>query len=116
MVAGGRGIVAHELEYFLHVLEVMLADLLRFCVILSVVVAVGESEATLIEVGNLLFGVVRILGRAVSEEDGTAEGELQAGDDRAEIRYELELRDRVQFGLNRGQARFSTALSSMQAA
>ena len=55
------GGIAKQTEHLLHVLHVAITDLLRFRVVFGVVVAIGQAEAALIQVGNLLFGVVRVL-------------------------------------------------------
>ena len=57
-VAGG---VAGELEHFGDVLHVLLADLLRFVVVLGVIVAVGKAEAALRGLADHLGAVLVVL-------------------------------------------------------
>ena len=65
----GLGLVAEELEHFLHVRQVGFAQFDRLGVVLSVVVAVGQAESALIGVGDDLIGVVGVLDGFKTEQD-----------------------------------------------
>ena len=61
VLLGGSRAVADQLENFLHVLNVVFARFFRLGVVLGVVVAIGHAQAALIDVGDYVLGVVRIL-------------------------------------------------------
>ena len=63
-------------------LQVALARLFRLGIILGVVVAIGKSQASLIDAGDLLLGVIRILNRGRSEHRCPRSLELQPCDER----------------------------------
>src|SRR5208337_746910 len=83
----------------------------RLDVVLDVVVAIGHGQATLIEVGNNLLGIVRVLRRTGGKKKGTVVGipvvnQLQARDERRQFFRRLDLGNRIEFGLNGCAAAF----------
>ncbi len=106
----GRG-VANQLENLLQVLQITFTRFLRLGVILDVVVAIGHTQAALIDVGDHLLGVVRVLRRAGGEQHGTVVGipeisEVQPRHLGGEILRRLDLGNGVELRLNGRYATF----------
>ncbi|KWW40616.1 MAG: hypothetical protein F083_1542 [bacterium F083] len=57
-LGGFDGVGAGELEHLGHVLDIFVAHLLRL--FNEVIIAVGQAEATLIEVHDVVFGILRV--------------------------------------------------------
>lgn len=96
------GSVAEQTEHLLHVLHVAIADLFRFRVVFRVVVTIRQAEAALVDIRNLLLGVVRVLCRAGPEHQfGAGVFQLQARDNLRQIACGLDGGDQVQLWLDR---------------
>ena len=89
---------ARQAQRLLHVGQVGLADLLRGRVVLQVVVAVGEPQATRRHLGHHLFRVLEGLGASESEEHAAAHLEVEPGHQLREVGLRLERIDGGQVG------------------
>ncbi len=107
LCSGGR--VADQLKYFLHVQHIALARFFGLGIILCVVVAIGHAQPALVDVGNHRFGVVGVLRGTGGEEQGTGigvarEGKLQTRHHGRDVPGGMDVRNLIQFGLNRRNA------------
>ena len=94
------GALAHQLKNLLNVLKVALPSLNGFRVTLGVIVAVGQTQATLIDLRDHLLGIVGILRRTGAEKYRTAVSLLQARDQRRYFLRRFQACNRVQIPLD----------------
>src|SRR5215467_3884523 len=83
--------------------EIAKADFFRFGIVFRVVVPVGKSQSTLIEFSDLLFGIVRILDRAVPEKNRSPINQMKMRYERGHFSDRLQFSDRRKIASNRGK-------------
>ncbi len=94
---------AREFQHFPHMRHVLLANLHRLRIGLRVVVAIRQSQAALVEIGDHLRGVLGVRARTEMEKGrGAAAGQI--GDDPGDVRFTLDRRNAVEIGLERRRA------------